>query len=256
MLFHALLISVSGCSGSTNASDAVSFAATDNFAAPVEVAEAEEERTDSTGRSELTVVADDLFSIAELSDSLFATMYGVSIREGAPVDRSDLRDVKVLHHDFDGNIRTGRIICHKSVANDMLAIFRELYEIGYPIESVMPIDNFGGDDDESMRANNTSCFNFRKTPGGSRVSNHAYGAAIDINPLFNPYVRRTKKKTIVLPPEGSVYRDRSNVRAGMLTPSDPCVKIFKKYGFRWGGEWRGSTRDYQHFERPLGNKKK
>ncbi len=262
LVFHTLLITASGCSGSTVTSDAVAEASSDMDSLPVENTEGagadvlRATEMDSTGNTELEVAADDFFSIAELSDSLYTTMYGVSIREGAPVSRADLRDVRVLHYDFEGNTRTGRIICHKSIAQDMLDIFRELYDIGYPVESVIPIDNFGGDDDKSMKANNTSCFNFRKTPGGSRLSNHAYGTAIDINPLFNPYVRRTRRGTIVLPAEGSGYSDRSKVRAGMFTPSDPCVRIFKKHGFRWGGEWRGTTRDYQHFEKTSGNNKK
>lgn len=254
------LIMTSGCSGSTAASDAVTSTLTDEDSAMVENVEAVEtdlrrdKQQGHPANTEMKVVAEDFFAIAEVNDSLYATMYGVSFHEGAPVRRADLRDVRVLHHDFDGNIHTGRIICHKSLATDVLEIFKELYDIAYPIESVMPIDNFGGDDGESMKANNTSCFNFRKTPGGSRLSNHAYGTAIDINPLFNPYVRRTKRGTVVLPPDGAQYCDRTLGYPGMLTPSDPCVRIFKKHGFRWGGEWRGMTRDYQHFEKPLRKK--
>lgn len=191
------------------------------------------------------------FSIAEISDSIFQTMDGVSYSKGAPVRLSDLREVRVLHYDFEGDVRAGLIICHKAVAKDMLEIFRELYDIGYQIESILPVDNFGGDDNESMKANNTSCFNYRSTPGGSRLSYHAYGTAIDINPLYNPYVRKTRSGTIVLPEEGKRYADRSVRQTGMIQPGDECVAIFKKHGFTWGGDWRRSTRDYQHFEKRL-----
>lgn len=183
------------------------------------------------------VFVDDVFSVTELRDSLFATMDGVSFRKGAPVKRSDLRDVSVLHYDFDSKVRVGRIICHKLIAQDILEIFRELYEIGYQIESILPVDNFGGDDNESMKANNTSCFNYRSTPGGSRLSYHAYGTAIDINPLYNPYVRKTRSGAVVLPEEGKRYADRSVRQKGMIQPGDECVAIFKKHGFTWGGDW-------------------
>lgn len=171
-----------------------------------------------------TVTADDL---------------GSSWRPGCPVDPTDLRAVTVAHRTFGGGTAEGTIIVHADVATDVLAVFERLWDLGFPLERVVPVDRFGSSDDASMAANNTSGFNCRPTTGGSRWSEHAYGRAIDLNPVQNPYVRGTT----ILPPAGSAYLDRTFVAPGMVTPE--VVAAFAAAGWSWGGDW--SSPDYQHF---------
>ena len=122
-----------------------------------------------------------------------------------------------------------------------MAIFRRLYEIGYPIASMRLVDDFGGDDDASMSANNTSAFNCRPVTGGGGFSEHSYGTAIDVNPVQNPYLAGST----VLPAEGRQYVDRPD-SPGVIHAGDEVVQAFADHGFRWGGTWSGPI-DYQHF---------
>lgn len=188
------------------------------------------------------------FTVSLIPDSIFSRINGVSYSEAGPTKRADLRFLNVLHYDFEGNIRHGQIICHKRIANALIDIFRELYQIKYPIHSIRLIDNYAGDDEASMSDNNSSCFNYRRTTGGSRISKHAYGLAIDINPLQNPYISTSANGTRIIAPKAAApYADRTNLRPGMLSADDPCVKAFRRHGFSWGGNWR-RNKDYQHFE--------
>ncbi len=164
---------------------------------------------------------------------------GSSWRPGCPVDPADLAAVTVRHLTFEGSAAEGTIVVHADVAADVRAVFARLWEIGFPISQVVPVDRFGSSDDASMAANNTSGFNCRLTTGGSRWSEHAYGRAIDVNPIQNPYVRGAT----ILPPAGSTYVDRSVTQPGMVTPE--VVAAFAAVGWSWGGHW--SSPDYQHF---------
>lgn len=157
--------------------------------------------------------------------------------------------IEVLYYSFDGAIHKGQLLIDKRLVWDIQQVFRVAFKHKFPITSVIPIahDLFlsngkWNEDDQSMLANNTSAFNYRAVTGGKGLSMHAYGYAIDINPVQNPYIKGSK----VLPP-GAVY-DQS--APGTLTPNGPVVKTFKRLGWTWGGEWK-TLKDYQHFEKLL-----
>jgi hypothetical protein len=168
-------------------------------------------------------------------------MRGVSWREGCPVPLEDLRYVTVSHVGMDGAVRTGELVVRTDVAPAVVTAFRRMYEVGFPIQRMRLVDDYGADDGASMRANNTSAFNCRTVAGTDRWSNHAYGAAVDINPLHNPYV----KGGTVDPPEGAAYADRSNRRPGMLHAGTAELAAWTDQGWDWGGFW-SSGQDYQH----------
>lgn len=169
-------------------------------------------------------------------------MTGISWHEGCPVPISDLRVLDLVHWTDDGTTQPGQIVLHKDHVESARQAFSALFEQRFPITSITPIRAYNGDDDASMAADNTSGFNCRQVPGTSRVSEHAKGMAIDINPLRNPFVRGTS----VMPPAGRDWLDRSDIRPGMLTAGDNAVQAFRTAGWRWGGTWR-SSKDYQHF---------
>lgn len=184
------------------------------------------------------------FTITPVPEEVAERMRGVSLPDGAQISLSELRLLTVSYFDFDGNIQTGQIVSNASVARDLLQIFHELYLARYQIASIRLIDDFGGSDDRSMEANNTSCFNYRLVPGTGKLSNHSMGVAIDINPVQNPFV--TNRFTV--PEEGKKYVDRSLKLPHMIDHDDLCFKLFKAHGFTWGGDWKNS-KDYQHFEK-------
>ena len=144
-----------------------------------------------------------------LSDSLFATMNGVSYKEGCPVSRNDLRLVRVRHYDLQGREHIGELVCNRLIADDLLEIFTELHRRRYPIERMRPIDHYGADDERSMSDNNSSCFNFRFISHTTTVSKHGAGLAVDINPLYNPYYKTVKGKPSIEPFNSAPYLDRS-----------------------------------------------
>jgi len=170
-----------------------------------------------------------------------ATRMSSSWRPGCPVPLADLRLVTVTYRDFDGAVATGELVVHADVADSVVAVFGELFALGYPIRSMRLVDDFGGDDDASMAADNTSAFNCRPISRGTGWSEHAYGRAIDLNPVENPYVR----DALVLPPEGVPYTSRPDA-PGVLHADDAVVRAFAAHGWRWGGEW-SSPVDHQHF---------
>ena len=160
-----------------------------------------------------------------------------------------LDTLKVLHVDFEGKTQQGVLICNKDIAKDLREIFTELYKAKYPIERIRPISEYGNDDERSMQANNTSCYCYRTVEGTSKLSKHARGMAIDVNPLYNPCVKRKKDGTLLVQPStGKPYVNRSKSFKYKITQQDLCYRLFTKHGFRWGGAWR-SLKDYQHFEK-------
>ena len=167
-----------------------------------------------------------------------------SWRPGCPIAPSQLRRVSLRHWGFDGAPHTGAVVVSASVVGDVVTVFRRLYHARFPIRRLRPIDAYGGDDDRSMAADNTSAFNCRYAvaTGARRWSAHAYGEAIDVNPVENPYVLAGK----VRPRAGAAYLDRSRQRPGMATGSGVLVRAFARVGWQWGGRWSGSP-DYQHF---------
>lgn len=199
----------------------------------------------STTRANAPVaVQGDAFSISHLSDSVFARMQGRSYPHGCTVSRDDLRYVTILHVDIEGRQHRGELVCHKAIAQDLADIFRQLFQARYPIASVRLIDDFDADDERSMTANNTSCFCYRPVSGTQRLSRHALGMAIDINPLYNPYVRGQR----VQPKQGRPYADRSRRFDYKIERGDLLWRLFTEHGFRWGGSWR-TLKDWQHFEK-------
>ena len=186
------------------------------------------------------------FYYEELSENIKSRIAGKSYPIDCSVPYSDLRYVKVLHYDFNGNEHEGELICAQEVAQELTNIFYELYLEKYPIEKMMLVDEYDADDIASMKDNNTSCFNYRVIEGSKELSMHSYGLAIDINPLINPYV----KGDYVSPKEAQPYVDRSQIKLGMIDKDDLCYKLFTKYGWKWGGSWN-TVKDYQHFEKEI-----
>lgn len=188
--------------------------------------------------------ADSFFCEEEIDDATFERIDTRSYGRGCTTPRDDLRLLHLLHRNFAGQTQIGEMICHKAIAADLLAIFRELYDAGYPIEKVLLIDEYGADDQRSMADNNTSCFNYRTKPGMKQLSLHASGRAVDINPLYNPYVKGSR----IEPAEGAAYADRGRRCKYYIKSGDVCHRAFTRRGFAWGGGWR-SAQDYQHFEK-------
>lgn len=190
-----------------------------------------------------------IFEVAEVPDSIWNMMQGHSCPEGHDVNRHELRYLHLAHYDFDGRVRQGEMVCNRLIADDIVYIFRRLYESRYPIACMRLIDEYEADDLRSMAANNTSCFCYRIVAGSKKLSRHSLGMAVDINPLYNPclYVRSGK----VVPSEGVAYardRDRRKDIPGKIDHDDLCFRLFTERGFRWGGDWR-TLKDYQHFEK-------
>jgi hypothetical protein len=154
-----------------------------------------------------------------------------------------LRRLSVSHWGFDGLPHTGDLIVHRDAADAMVRVLHRLYDVRYPIHRMHPVDVYGGSDDRSMAADNTSGFNCRLRTGSTTVwSEHSYGKAVDVNPVENPYVTGTT----VLPPAGRPYVDRRVTVPGVLHAGDPVVGAFAAVGWSWGGQWV-SLKDYQHF---------
>lgn len=185
-----------------------------------------------------------IFTYSSLSDDITERIVGSSYQENDKIKIEDLVYVQVTHWGFDDEEHIGEIILNKKVADDVVEIFKELYEAKFPIDKIRIIDEYDADDELSMLDNNSSAFCYREIAGSNgKLSNHSYGIAIDINPIQNPYV----KNDTVSPVSGKTYLDRTNVRKGMIVEGDPCYQAFKKRGWIWGGDWN-SLKDYQHFE--------
>jgi peptidoglycan LD-endopeptidase CwlK len=153
---------------------------------------------------------------------------------------NNMRLIDVKYYSFDGKVHQGQLIIHKDLIEDIRYIFKEILAGKFPIEKVIPISKYDWSDDKSMSHNNTSAFNYRIVKGTKILSAHALGRAIDINPLLNPQIKSGK-----FYPDSAVY-DRDI--PGTISYDSRIVKVFKKRGWSWGGNWR-STKDYQHFEK-------
>ncbi len=172
-----------------------------------------------------------------------AQMTGVSWKPGCPVPLADLRLVTATYFGFDGRAHTGQLIVHRGVATPVVSVLRRLYEAGFPIRRMQLIDRYRGSDFASIEADNTSAFNCRRVAGATRWSEHAYGRAIDVNPIENPYVTRRGR---VAHRASVPYLDRLRRRPGMAFEGSVLVEAFRAIGWGWGGTWSGD-RDYQHF---------
>lgn len=181
-------------------------------------------------------------SITPIDDALAERM-SASWRRGCPVPLADLRYVTVTYVDFDGAVQTGELVVHADVAEGIARVFAQLFELRYPIRSMRLVDDFDGSDNASMAADNTSAFNCRAISGGTGWSEHAYGRAIDINPVENPYVIGSR----VAPRAGREFVSRA-AAPGVILADDAVVRAFAAEGWQWGGYWEPPrARDYQHF---------
>lgn len=191
------------------------------------------------------------FYYEPLSEEIIDRITGISYVENDNISLDELRYVHILHYNFDGEEKEGELICNKAIAQDLLEIFYELYLAEYKIEKVQLIDEYNGDDTASMADNNTSCFNYRVVDGTTKLSKHAYGLAIDINPFYNPYVVFQDDGNTYISPEGSEpYTDRAADFPYKIDEKDLCYQLFTEHGFIWGGSWN-SCKDYQHFQKSL-----
>jgi len=190
------------------------------------------------------------YNISEITPEVKERMLKAdSWRQSCPVPLVDLRYINVNHLNFDGETVSGEIIVHKDVADDVVNIFSELYEMGYPIKQMHLVSDFNADDWASIEAGNTSAFNCRPVTGNKKKwSKHAYGRAIDINPIENPYVSKTGhiSHKASLKYKRRVHKVNTPADKALLLKNDKATKIFKKYGWKWGGDWR-TIKDYQHF---------
>ena len=183
-------------------------------------------------------------TVTALGPALRARLTGVSWHAGCPVPLRDLRLVRLSYWGFDGRAHTGSLVVNRDVTTDVVAVFRRLYGSRFPIRRMRLVDDYGGSDFRSIEADNTSAFNCRAATGSTHWSEHAYGHAIDVNPIENPYVSggRTSHRASI------PYLDRSRIRPGMAYPGGELVEAFDAVGWGWGGDWQG-IKDYQHFSK-------
>ncbi len=167
---------------------------------------------------------------------------GPTWNPSCPIGLEELRAVRVAYFGTDGQEHAGELIVHHEVAQEVAAIFADIFEARFPIHEIASAATRGGDDDALMADDITSGFNCRFVDGTNRWSKHAYGRAIDINPFENPWVRAGGK---IDPPEAEVYVDRSNSDPRLIRPDGPVVTAFRSQGWSWGGDWVDP--DYQHF---------
>lgn len=212
------------------------------------------------------------FSCHPVSRHLMHRIRGISYHENEQISPAELRYLRIPYIDFNGETRTGEMICNHSIAMPLLDIFHTLFEHRYPIERIQLVDDFQADDDLCCLKNNTSCFNYRTIAGTDTLSRHAFGMAVDVNPFFNPYVTYINKNTDgvadttdaatanthslpvssgmgvrISPPGSESYADRERDFPHKLGPGDLCYELFISHGFTWGGDWT-HCKDYQHFE--------
>ena len=190
---------------------------------------------------------DKTFHISEIDAEIFKRIDGKSYKKNCPLPLSELRYLRLLHKDFNGRTQTGELICNEKIAAALVDIFQKLYAENYPIEKIRLIDEYDADDELSMRDNNSSCFNFRYVSFTNRISLHGYGLAVDINPLYNPYIKTVDGKKIIAPDNSADFEDREKIFPYKITEDDLCCKLFAAHGFLWGGRDLPEEKDYQHF---------
>lgn len=193
-------------------------------------------------------IEEPVFISQEIPNNIYEKMIGrsIPIEYKSKVNRNSLSYLKITYIGFDGEEHIGEMITSARLANEVLDIFKELYKIRYPIERISLIDEYEANDELSMSNNNTSCFCYRVINGGKSLSNHALGTAIDINPLYNPYV----KNSFVSPASSTAYSDREIEFEHKISKNDEIYDIFISRGWTWGGDWK-SPKDYQHFEKNI-----
>lgn len=166
----------------------------------------------------------------------------LSGKKNIPIEiKEGLTILELSYFGMDGKVHhDGLLVLEKQDAQSVKKVFELLLKDRFPIQSIIPVNAFGWDDDSSMRANNTSCFNYRPATGSGRLSEHAYGLAIDINPRYNPFVKGDK----IYPSNG----EYSDTNPGTIFAGDPVIQYFADIGWKWGGNWK-NAKDYQHFSK-------
>lgn len=183
-------------------------------------------------------------TISRLTEQEQRWMSGITWHHRCPVPMRALRLLHVSYEDFDGNTPQGRLVVHRRVAEDMVEALRQIYEAGFPIEHLDTVELYPPALRPERVRNVTAAFNCRLIAGSTSWSQHAYGLAIDINPLQNPWTDGER----VRPPAGRAYLDRTQRLPGMIRRSGPVVEAFRSIGWGWGGDWN-TVKDYMHFSR-------
>ncbi len=196
------------------------------------------------GRAEIraTTARSIVFSYAVFK--VTAAQLGTTWRAGCPVGPQALRGIRMSYWGFDGRAHVGTMVVNESVVNAIVTVFSTLFRHRFPLKEMVPESAYRGDDNAAAAADDTSGFNCRYAvaPGPPHWSVHAYGEAVDVNDVQNPYV----DGSIIIPPAGRAYLNRSDIRAGMAVPGGILVDTFTSVGWYWGGRWM-TTPDYQHF---------
>jgi D-alanyl-D-alanine carboxypeptidase len=182
------------------------------------------------------------FATHRLSPGVRKRITGVSWHRGCPVARGRLRYLRIAYHGFDGRVHKGEMVANASAVKPLRSAFATLFRRGFPIRRMRLVDDYGGSDYRSIEADNTSAFNCRRATGQSRWSQHAYGLALDVNPIENPYVSNGRTSH----PASRRYLDRKRHWRGMAFTGGALVTAFARVGWGWGGNWSNPT-DYQHF---------
>lgn len=205
--------------------------------------------------------AEIIFTAEPIPSHVLATMLGKSLPNdmGWPVHPDNLRYLTMSHWGYDGVVHVGHMVVHEAVAQEVLEIFKELFDNQFPIERMQLIDEYDANDDLSMEANNSSAFCCRYiTDKPGTYSNHSYGLAVDVNPDTNPYIRwnpsqnkwvvypKTGRRFVNLSDDGTSFPDRTESYQGIIVKESLCYIAFKKRGWDWGGDWK-NYKDYQHF---------
>lgn len=185
------------------------------------------------------------FTAQPIPQEIRERMQGKTFRKNPDITLDELSYLKLKHVDFSHRIAEGEMIVHKSLAKEVLEIFSELFEAEYEIEKIRLCDEYDGDDERCMSDNNSSAFNYRNVDGTTTLSLHALGRAIDINPLYNPYIVGDK----ISPANSVPYCDRSGDIPHKIDHDDACFIVFTSHGWLWGGDWTHEL-DYQHFYKP------
>ena len=198
----------------------------------------------TAGASDYTVERQWAFNtvIGPIPAELRELMMGTSYPDDCPITLDDLSLLRVSYWGEDGEVHLGELVVADHYAEDLAIVFETLFDARFVIAQMRPISEYSGSDDASTEDNNTSAFNCRAVTGGSRWSEHSYGHAIDINPLWNPYVRGE----LVLPIGAEAFVDRERRHPGLIVADDVVVRAFADIGWEWGGDW-SRTKDYQHF---------
>jgi hypothetical protein len=190
-------------------------------------------------------------SISPITPTIKTQMIkGNSYKSGCPVPLSDLRYLRLSYVGFDAQNHIGELIVHKDIAKEVVDIFHQLYDIKYPIHSMKLVSHYQGNDWRSIEADNTSAFNCRNATHSTKFSRHAYGKAIDINPIENPYISKTGHISHKASYKYThrKYSTKTPQTKAIITHKSPIYQIFRQYHWSWGGDWH-RVKDYQHFQK-------